>query len=181
MSSSLQRVYPRVCGGTSPVWSSIVSAVGLSPRVRGNHNTGYLLLLLSGSIPACAGEPGASSSQYCARGVYPRVCGGTKRGSHFDKPLLGLSPRVRGNHDLIASATSIIGSIPACAGEPPTRYPTRPAQWVYPRVCGGTIRICSHWCAIAGLSPRVRGNRSPRHRRGDPDGSIPACAGEPPA
>ena len=50
---------------------------------------------------------------------------------------------------------------------------------VYPRVCGGTSRIRRKAATIAGLSPRVRGNRG-----GIPDGtgdsgSIPACAGEP--
>ena len=51
-------------------------------------------------------------------------------------------------------------SIPACAGEPRgVLEPARPA-WVYPRVCGGTMRI-----SPGGFLQR----------------SIPACAGEPEA
>ena len=50
-------VYPRVCGGTP--WASIISGQGpgLSPRVRGNRLTAALVFGLTGSIPACAGEP----------------------------------------------------------------------------------------------------------------------------
>ena len=50
---------------------------------------------------------------------------------------------------------------------------------VYPRVCGGTNDGAPPRMAMAGLSPRVRGNLShlsPADRR---TGSIPACAGEP--
>ena len=51
------RVYPRVCGGTFVGYALPMSAIFLSPRVRGN-----LVLVLrvdagDGSIPACAGEP----------------------------------------------------------------------------------------------------------------------------
>ena len=34
-------------------------------------------LAYAGSIPACAGEPGASSNGINRDTVYPRVCGGT--------------------------------------------------------------------------------------------------------
>ena len=52
-----------------------------------------------GSIPACAGEPTMERTLMTVLRVYPRVCGGTPRNQ--DEPLsdLGLSPRVRGNHD----------------------------------------------------------------------------------
>ena len=70
-------VYPRVCGGTGPLWSPPEKNRGLSPRVRGNRFAGLYLREHFGSIPACAGEPGASfRSERCSQ-VYPRVCGGT--------------------------------------------------------------------------------------------------------
>ena len=50
-------VYPRVYGGTSCVVSIAVPIRGLSPRVRGNHRCGARADDLSGSIPACTGEP----------------------------------------------------------------------------------------------------------------------------
>ena len=50
------------------------------------------------------------------------------------------------------------GSIPACAGEPSSHRPRRGWARVYPRVCGGTIGRLIGRSARRGLSPRVRGN-----------------------
>ena len=70
--------------------------------------------------------------------VYPRVCGGTVGRRIAWGCYLGLSPRVRGNPELIDMINNGAGSIPACAGEPrPQRREPREGQ-VYPRVCGGT-------------------------------------------
>ncbi len=91
------RVYPRVCGGTSPGIGKMVPQNGLSPRVRGNRPGHVPQHPWRGSIPACAGEP---PHQYPARwlvGVYPRVCGGTHWLYHSSRSASGLSPRVRGN------------------------------------------------------------------------------------
>ena len=74
---------------------------------------------------------------------------------------------------------AINGSIPACAGEPPSHPSTDLRIKVYPRVCGGTKLSAGKLNADAGLSPRVRGNRAPRGSAGFARGSIPACAGEP--
>ena len=71
-------------------------------------------------------------------------------------------------------------SIPACAGEPAWAGWWRPSWWVYPRVCGGTTRADASAGDAFGLSPRVRGNHTYGTAAADTDGSIPACAGEPP-
>ena len=118
----LVKVYPRVCGGT---WSSgqmKKPRVGLSPRVRGNRFIALRRPHGNRSIPACAGEPPVAAGQGGAQGVYPRVCGGTRRPESGGVQLQGLSPRVRGNrcpHRLIKIRTR---SIPACAGEPSFRW-----------------------------------------------------------
>ena len=52
---------------------------------------------------------------------------------------------------------------------------------VYPRVCGGAVRQWERMANLAGLSPRVRGSRSFTSQHPLCPGSIPACAGEPPA
>ena len=52
-------VYPRVCGGTRRRRSVFPYALGLSPRVRGNPVGVPVGVPVGGSIPACAGEPGA--------------------------------------------------------------------------------------------------------------------------
>ena len=107
------------------------------------------------------------------------MCGGTLRFRSNIQADMGLSPRVRGNHPHLAGRAHRVGSIPACAGEPPSPADRREHWTVYPRVCGGTPDARVVLNCQAGLSPRVRGN--PGHfvfREGGP-GSIPACAGEP--
>ena len=118
------------------------------------------------SIPACAGEP-------------LEQCRSLQE---------GLSPRVRGNPRIEAMVPSGNRSIPACAGEP--RLQRRDRRRVYPRVCGGTGRLAlragsavsirsipacagepgyiQRLPALWGLSPRVRGNRSPGKIRPKP-------------
>ena len=172
-------VYPRVCGGTGDSIKPEGFYDGLSPRVRGNRVGVDEPWCADGSIPACAGEPCSNRAHAGRSRVYPRVCGGTVLVFRPDVRKSGLSPRVRGNRPASLSPICLIGSIPACAGEPRTStlavWPLR----VYPRVCGGTAGHQLVDGAQTGLSPRVRGNRYhangiPRRRR-----SIPACAGEP--
>ena len=93
---------------------------------------------------------------------------------------IGLSPPVRGNLRAQKGNQSIVGSIPACAGEPLVCYSSSSGCQVYPRLCGGTRRWRWGWRFGGGLSPPVRGNRFPRGGGGRCGRSIPACAGEPP-
>ena len=173
------RVYPRVCGGTSHPSPPRRRGRGLSPRVRGNRFDNGRAAHLAGSIPACAGEPRKDIQQSPPTGVYPRVCGGTPPPPPEYCPLLGLSPRVRGNPAVVRSSVITMRSIPACAGEPRYGRRTRRSIRVYPRVCGGTVSSGIPRATGGGLSPRVRGNRNHGGNRGDRQGSIPACAGEP--
>ena len=114
------------------------------------------------------------------RPVYPRVCGGTFTIGVANTVAWGLSPRVRGNLCEYCGETDKKGSIPACAGEP-TECPAQSRhREVYPRVCGGTAVVGVTLDLYAGLSPRVRGNHSASDPIGMGEGSIPACAGEPP-
>ena len=174
------RVYPRVCGGTVRLPFFVPVLEGLSPRVRGNHLVTVVVNHLTGSIPACAGEPKSLHATLNRSWVYPRVCGGTF-GSSMPLSLgTGLSPRVRGNHRGPHRRLVPGGSIPACAGEPFIQRMARSKETVYPRVCGGTHRSSPFPRHVLGLSPRVRGNRHRSDRLGRRSGSIPACAGEPP-
>ena len=100
-SSCPSRVYPRVCGGTLTLSLSPPAWAGLSPRVRGNRGAFAPAEQNSGSIPACAGEPGVTLAIVGDR--YPG----------------GLSPRVRGNPASRYRMAMGARSIPACAGEPP--------------------------------------------------------------
>ncbi len=168
-----------MCGGTCCLVAVGRSPPGLSPRVRGNRLRCFPNTHRRGSIPACAGEPAPASQYRDEKGVYPRVCGGTR-------PLLpathnspGLSPRVRGNRTVRARICLCVGSIPACAGEPASAKRRSGICRVYPRVCGGTSSLNAGVPSPTGLSPRVRGNPAALLILAAVNGSIPACAGEP--
>ena len=91
----------------------------------------------------------------------------------------GLSPLARGNRGGDEKRLGAEGSIPACAGEPPSSTDTSTLGRVYPRLRGGTER--DRWMADQewGLSPLARGNRRSGALAQSRCGSIPACAGEP--
>ena len=172
-------VYPRACGGTGGGIADPQRCLGLSPRLRGNHDDAHPRTTRHRSIPAPAGEPTVWDPAWSGEGVYPRACGGTcQYGGEGDDPL-GLSPRLRGNQRCSWCGRVRIWSIPAPAGEPPTEETPPVVWWVYPRACGGTIGGALEWRPHLGLSPRLRGNLGDRrvgeHRRR----SIPAPAGEP--
>ena len=147
--------------------------------MRGNRRRPTATDESRGSIPACAGEPGAGAGGQQNGKVYPRVCGGTFRRGMRTVSMRGLSPRVRGNLIRQALAYQPVGSIPACAGEPASGGGTTASITVYPRVCGGTAEKKVNRCPNRGLSPRVRGNRRCSCPLRCHSRSIPACAGEP--
>ena len=173
------RVYPRVCGGTRATDAQVILDPGLSPRVRGNRAGSGGRGTPSGSIPACAGEPGRWWRTPGPRTVYPRVCGGTPPPECPSCGRIGLSPRVRGNPIGNQRRVASTRSIPACAGEPRVSAMSGRMRAVYPRVCGGTRRKRRSGRGVKGLSPRVRGNRPPPMPAVTISRSIPACAGEP--
>ena len=112
-------VYPRVCGGTNPVFG-FGDGFMVYPRVCGGTlPTDVGGGMYHGSIPACAGEPCQPTRGRNVPWVYPRVCGGTAR--------------INGQ----CRSKSYWGSIPACAGEPRPYRGNRCHRVVYPRVCGG--------------------------------------------
>ncbi len=111
--------------------------------------------------------------------VYPRVCGGTRRLVLTCRIVAGLSPRVRGNLVRPLLHELLIGSIPACAGEPHPYCVAMRHETVYPRVCGGTQQPGQRPLIVKGLSPRVRGNLANSSIQIHTGRSIPACAGEP--
>ena len=112
--------------------------LGLSPRVRGNQRTGL-----------CPGRVyrGTSSLRLSKNRVYPRVM-----------IQLGLSPRVRGSPGVYPR----VGSIPACAGEPPPLRRRGPSGRVYPRVCGGTTPCLQVIPECAGEPREVNGHAGNR-------------------
>ena len=131
--------YPRACGATP--WPSPVAsmAMGLSPRVRGNHRTHLSMLARWGPIPARAGQPEGVALRLHDIGAYPRACGATRYCNAISASLPGLSPRVRGN---------------------PQPIPRLDRAVAYPRACGATAGGHYRSHRPTGLSPRVRGNQA---------------------
>ena len=72
----IDRVYPRVCGGIACGFYIGLAAIGLSPRLRGNHLDVPAVGVHARSIPAFAGESSSDGLRCPVRQVYPRVCGG---------------------------------------------------------------------------------------------------------
>ena len=70
------------------------------------------------------------------------------------------------------------GSIPARAGETPSRTDWSSRSGVHPRACGGNRLASRPTPRLGGPSPRVRGKRSASPFCGSGQGSIPARAGE---
>ena len=167
-----RRVYPRVYGGTEIRRLDAKRISGLSPRVRGNHdapNPGRWANQKR-SIPACTGEPpGCHGDPGCHSGLSPRVRGNrrTRQAQHAVvrsipactgepvRPLITLSPDVRGNHGK-------------------RRNHDHEQSQVYPRVYGGTARHTVCWGNLMFHGTRCDGGTSVRTIR-----SIPACTGEP--
>ena len=110
---------------------------------------------------------------------YPRASGGTPMRSSYSALISGLSPRERGNRSPPLTMPQTAGSIPARAGEPPTRLLRSGSLPVYPRASGGTDRVPLVLGANYGLSPRERGNPLRPDRDVLRHRSIPARAGEP--
>ena len=155
------------------------SAIGLSPRVRGNQYKGILDVPTSRSIPACTGEPSLISAPTITTRVYPRVYGGTSQKRWVLSMGHGLSPRVRGNLQANTLLFKSHRSIPACTGEPLWASRKQMRSAVYPRVYGGTHSRASFCLFRIGLSPRVRGNHLTSLQVHVCSRSIPACTGEP--
>jgi len=176
-----RKVDPRVRGGALERAQGAWAPGGRSPRARGSRDWLRMSAIVLRSIPACAGEPFPFMLFPPCFWVDPRVRGGAV--TRYLKPggVEGRSPRARGSLTLGNGERLYEGSIPACAGEPqmdatPVKY-----RQVDPRVRGGAGFSKTSRQRTSGRSPRARGSRSAWRRPNGRYGSIPACAGEPPA
>ena len=174
-----QRVYPRVCGAASSEREQAEGDGGLSPRVRGSHQSRLSEHDGLWSIPACAGQPPAGVELSVPATVYPRVCGAASSTPAGANSPQGLSPRVRGSRYPDRRRRKGVGSIPACAGQPGRESERYIRRGVYPRVCGAAASARRPNHRNIGLSPRVRGSRLSVRPAAVRPGSIPACAGQP--
>ena len=158
ISPSQAWVYPRECGAATRWGGCDARSRGLSPRVRGSPIEEISQMFRGGSIPASAGQPIPIGGALCAIRVYPRECGAASQRLFLEHAAEGLSPRVRGSHQLRRVEGHAPGSIPASAGQPFSRHPITIPLRVYPRECGAALRYGGLSVRVWGLSPRVRGS-----------------------
>ena len=90
------RDHPRVCGEQLSPTSRTELKEGSSPRVRGTDGWGDSLNVVTGIIPACAGNSLPILVINEISWDHPRVCGEQKERSASVSPFVGSSPRVRG-------------------------------------------------------------------------------------
>ncbi len=174
-----QGVDPRVRGGACRRDGHDFLPAGRSPRTRGS-----LLGKAQGkrrgrSIPAYAGEPLWARGKDGDGRVDPRVRGGATINRLTAIAEAGRSPRTRGSQVTTTDPVSVLGSIPAYAGEPVLTDAEHGTYRVDPRVRGGASVAKSSAINGKGRSPRTRGSREPQRHGHQPAGSIPAYAGEP--
>ena len=178
---SPREVHPRVCGESVGGAAGEALEQGPSPRVRGIHLRPGRQAMASRSIPACAGNPSSWGPSRRASRVHPRVCGESCAPLRRQARVQGPSPRVRGIPRARVADEDEVGSIPACAGNPSGPAASTAATRVHPRVCGESSSFWDESEWDGGPSPRVRGIRRALPVLGMHRGSIPACAGNPPA
>src|SRR5437867_241787 len=111
-----------------------------------------------GGLPDTRFTPSPGSSPSPRSTVDPRGRGGTSGDATRRYVGTGLSPRTRGNQQVVVVIVVDKGSIPADAGEPPGGRTPRWRSTVYPRGRGGTRLGARRSRPGTGLSPRTRGN-----------------------
>ena len=173
----IEGIIPACAGNTAP--SRIASlSIRDHPRVCGEHRELLpISVVLLGIIPACAGNTGRERSPHARVRDHPRVCGEHCELLRTRAAGPGSSPRVRGTQHVVYRHHSLVGIIPACAGNTHLHAFIEDYCRDHPRVCGehGDSRVIKR--RGMGSSPRVRGTREFPVRIIAHNGIIPACAG----
>ena len=110
------RDHPRMRGEQRSRSSCERVRMGSSPHARGTGCWEPPDVALPGIIPACAGNSTAKSSRRSTFGDHPRMRGEQPRRSRTTPPRPGSSPHARGTEQIENVFLSLVGIIPACAG-----------------------------------------------------------------
>ena len=114
--------HPRVCGEHTSLSSGLISVMGSSPRVRGTLHRIERQGAGRGIIPACAGNTRTWDAAARPSRDHPRVCGEHLNCEREPVHTRGSSPRVRGTRSTAFPMNSMLGIIPACAGNTAQPY-----------------------------------------------------------
>ena len=169
--------HPRMRGEHMAKSTNCCKSLGSSPHVRGTRLYYGKQLFQQGIIPACAGNTRSASWRPPNCRDHPRM-----RGEHpwdtmsmYRRP--GSSPHARGTHRSCFNPCSIVGIIPACAGNTRLALGYVAGTGDHPRMRGEHPSFRKENSTRKGSSPHARGTRRLRLHEIVMRGIIPACAG----
>ena len=169
--------HPRACGEHQRHQPSLSAGRGSSPRLRGTRDRHRGVKIMTGIIPALAGNTRRLPMGGGGMREHPRACGEHIPAAECNVFAWGSSPRLRGTHRFNLFSTRPVGIIPALAGNTVRRSRIRIHVVDHPRACGEHSNALPISVAAPGSSPRLRGThaglRHPFHQRA----IIPALAG----
>ena len=111
-----KRDHPRVRGEHRCCQTFVCTFPGSSPRARGTQVVVDPIVLVSGIIPACAGNTEGFRLGACCGRDHPRVRGEHAIHAPAAASVQGSSPRARGTQRIHHERVGLEGIIPACAG-----------------------------------------------------------------
>ena len=169
--------HPRSRGEHDKVQNRAAERAGSSPLARGTPRSGGAVAAAVGLIPARAGNTTQGADVLSARRAHPR-----SRGEHgiwiFGvAAILGSSPLARGTHAWFFYAFSVMGLIPARAGNTGHRQWCVDGGGAHPRSRGEHHFQHHGNMPVLGSSPLARGTPRFSESPGRCRGLIPARAG----
>ena len=136
--------HPRACGANPAATLFASPATGSSPRMRGKHTCGAVVIVNVRIIPAHAGQTAARVRTSHPHKDHPRACGANEAGHRLDSDRQGSSPRMRGKRHRLGVGTLRSRIIPAHAGQTPALNGIMWSSSDHPRACGANNREAAY-------------------------------------
>ena len=169
--------HPREYGENTATTLRPESPVGSSPRIRGESVEQRVQPHCWGIIPANTGRISRNSKHHGPAQDHPREYGENFHRARSRKPLMGSSPRIRGELVVFNEPCGACGIIPANTGRIRQCPVRRENHRDHPREYGENVVAVTDDDGDTGSSPRIRGESLPLPRRTHARGIIPANTG----
>ena len=155
------------------------NAVTDHPRIRGEHDRGYLRPgVPEGSSPHTRGALSVATTQLARQRIIPAYAGSTEVQLAGEDQPEGSSPHTRGARRHHPDRTGALADHPRIRGEHPDNERHHPkGNWIIPAYAGSTPTPTWNRKASCGSSPHTRGARPGKRPRRLRRGIIPAYAG----
>ncbi len=145
--------------------------------MRGTAHETIFKRLQHGIIPAHAGNSCGACVWAVGSKDHPRACGEQLITTAVEKQILGSSPRMRGTGTPPERGSKQYGIIPAHAGNSKALVLRFSQGRDHPRACGEQTSYHLYSVLFWGSSPRMRGTEDKIQGVHQPEGIIPAHAG----